>query len=373
MNWWGPRGALVWVVVAGCGGSDRGEPSEVVTDVHDVDGGDTPEADAAEDSEDGRDGESGDGEDDGDDEEVEVHSGHPCPEWAVAPSGTRLWGPDEVAPLGLRLPTPDGVEVVVTQGNDGDYTHVGDQRFAWDFGVPYGTTVHAAATGLVVWVEDGRIGAGPGPEWRELANFVVLDHGGGLFTSYVHLGIGSARVSAGDVVEVGEVLAETGESGQLTGPHIHFQVENVWSESVPAVFARGGRCNWVPRIGEVVVATAVELGLAWALSEMPGEAFAEDGVVEVVGLPARLLSRTELYEVAGRVPARAATEVYFLALPPEGGAAVFAQRFAVAPNRKFEGVLDLSDLGPGQYGVALVAGTGQAVRVPRSVRAAVIE
>lgn len=317
---------------------------------------------------------TGDTQDTGDtgDTKLEAPDAHPCPEWERPPE-TRLWHQDEVAPLALRLPLPDGVEAVVTQGNDGTFSHFDDQRFAWDFAVPYGTAVHAAASGVVVWVEDTQVGAGPGLEWRELANFIVLDHGGGLFTSYVHLAPGSALVMPGDVVLAGQPLAETGESGQLTGPHLHFQVENVWSESVPAVFARGLSCDWVPMDGERVVARPVTLSTEASVSPLPGLAFEEDGVVDAAGLPARLLSRSDVYAVTGRAPARAATEVYFLALPPTGGTAVFAQRFDVAPNRTFSGTLDLTELPEGQYGWALVAGTGQAVRVPRSVRAAVID
>lgn len=297
---------------------------------------------------------------------------HPCPQWQ-GPPPTSLWNDGAMAPLALRLPTPDGVPVWVSQGHDGAYSHVGDQRFAWDFAMPFGSSVHAAASGTVVWVEDTRVGAGPGVEWRELANFIVLDHGGGLFTSYVHLGAGSARVAVGDVVMAGEVLGLTGESGQLTGPHLHFQVENVWSESVPAVFARAGACDWVPVEGEVVVAGAVALGHEVSRSELPAGTFEEDGVVEVAGLPARLWSRAMPLVFSGRAPARSATEVYVLALPPEGGTALFARRFPVAANRRFQGVLDLSELAPGQYGLALVAGQGQAVRVLRSVRAAVVD
>lgn len=306
------------------------------------------------------------------DTKLEDPDSHPCPELEI-PAGTRLWGSDTRAPLALRLPTPPGLEAVVSQGNDGDYTHVADQRFAWDFAVPYGTAVHAAATGIVVWVEDTQVGAGPGSEWRDHANFVVLDHGGGLFTSYVHLAAGSARVFPGDVALVGEVLAETGESGQMTGPHLHFQVENVWSESVPAAFARASGCDWIPVVGERVVSRPYPLADDTTTSVLPPETFAEDGVVDVTGLPARLLLRDATYTIAGRAPARSATEVYFLALPPEGGTALFARRFEVTTNRYFEGELVLDELPAGQYGWALVAGTGQAVRVPRSVRAAVIE
>ena len=304
--------------------------------------------------------------------EVIIPEGHPCPELAAAPETSRLWDEGEIAPLALRLPTPDGMEVRVTQGNDGLHSHFGDERFAWDFGVELGTPVHAAASGVVVWMEDTSTSFGTGPEFRGEANFAVIDHGGGLFTSYVHLEAGSARALPGDVGDAGDVLAPTGLSGQMTGPHLHFQVENVWSESVPARFADEAGCAFLPKQDERVTAIGVPLAASAATSLMPADAFAEDGVTALEGLPARLFERAARPAIHGRATLQGATEVWFLVLPPAGGTAIFAQRFAVVAG-EIAGVLDLSAVEAGQYGVAMVAGTGGRVSVPRSVRAALIE
>jgi len=304
--------------------------------------------------------------------EVSVPGDHPCPDIALSPPGTAAWDDGVVAPLALRLPTPVGEPVRVTQGNDGTFSHFEDERFAWDFGVPLDTEVFAAAAGVVVWVDDTRTSFGVGPEFRLEANFVVLDHGGGLFTSYVHLEAGSAVVAPGDVVLAGEVLARTGLSGQMTGPHLHFQVENVWSASVPARFATPLGCVHLPQQDETVSAWAVPLAPSEVLSPMPADTFAEDGVVAVAGLPGRLFESSERPLIKGRTTLVGATEVWFLVLPDRGGNAVFAQDFAVVDGA-FEGRLDLSELAAGQYGVALVAGSGGGVSVPRSVRAAIVE
>ena len=53
--------------------------------------------------------------------------------------------------------------------------------------------------------------------------FVVLDHGEGLFTLYMHLS--KFLVPVGELVEKGTVLAESGSSGRVTGPHLHFGVQ----------------------------------------------------------------------------------------------------------------------------------------------------
>jgi hypothetical protein len=298
--------------------------------------------------------------------------GHPCPELAFTPLESRSWEDGAIAPLALRLPTPSGDAVRITQGNNGMFSHFGREQFAWDFGVPAGTPVHAAAAGVVVWVEDTRTLYGPEPELRDEANFVVLDHGAGLFTAYVHLALNSALVRPGDLVAPGEVLAQTGLSGQMTGPHLHFHVENVWSESLPARFATPEGCALLPAQDEWVTAWEVPLAASDRLSLAPADAFAEDGVIDVHGLPARLLERDEQPLIRGATTLEGATVVWFLVLPASGGTALFAQDFAVHGGR-FEGRLELSGVAAGQYGVALVASPGGAVSVPRSVRLALVE
>ena len=297
---------------------------------------------------------------------------HPCPELAFTPATSTLGDDQTIAPIALRLPTPLGLDVRITQGNDGAFSHFGDERFAWDFGVELGTEVRAAAAGVVVWMRDDSTSFGTTAEFKQDANFTVLDHGGGLFTSYVHLAAFSARVAVGDVVEPGEVLATTGLSGQMTGPHLHFQVENVWSRSLPARFAEPDGCTLLPALDDTVRAWEAPLVTSDRVSSMPSDAFQEDGVVALAGLPARLFERAEHPTISGRTTLDGAVEVWLLVLPAVGGDALFAQRFAVASGR-FSGKLDLRGLDPGQYGLALVAGDGGEVHVPRSVRAAVVE
>jgi murein DD-endopeptidase MepM/ murein hydrolase activator NlpD len=62
---------------------------------------------------------------------------------------------------------------------------------------------------------------GPG---RILGNHLVLDLGGGVYAALAHLRGGSLRVRAGDRVTAGQPLAECGNSGNSTEPHLHFQL-----------------------------------------------------------------------------------------------------------------------------------------------------
>lgn len=81
-----------------------------------------------------------------------------------------------------------------------------------DFAVPSGTAVRAAGSGVVVHA--GWLGA--------YGNAVIIDHGGGVSTLYGHNS--SVRVSVGQSVSQGDVVASSGSTGYSTGPHVHFEV-----------------------------------------------------------------------------------------------------------------------------------------------------
>jgi hypothetical protein len=117
----------------------------------------------------------------------------------------------------------------------------------------FGAPVHAVADGTVVrvsqWQRDHRsrdsipaLGLFIAESFlRELlgpagvlGNHVVLDLGDGTFAVYAHLRSGSARVARGDRVAAGSVLAECGNSGNSTQPHLHFQVQDRRSTLIAA-------------------------------------------------------------------------------------------------------------------------------------------
>lgn len=60
--------------------------------------------------------------------------------------------------------------------------------------------------------------------WSGYGYCVIIDHGGGVWTLYGHIRKGGLRVSAGDKVNRGDVVAESGSTGNSTGPHLHFEV-----------------------------------------------------------------------------------------------------------------------------------------------------
>jgi murein DD-endopeptidase MepM/ murein hydrolase activator NlpD len=83
-----------------------------------------------------------------------------------------------------------------------------------DIDVPEGTPVHAAASGKVYFYG----------EQEGYGNVLILQHANGYYTLYGHLS--DSYVSAGQYVEMGQVVAASGNTGVSSGPHLHFEIRN---------------------------------------------------------------------------------------------------------------------------------------------------
>jgi hypothetical protein len=153
------------------------------------------------------------------------------------PSGTHRWGIGQEFAYDLVRVDMDG------SSGKGDETKP-ESYYA------YGQEVLAPADGTVYEVRDGiddtqmaqfatnpatmmkriveyqtKLRAQYGPRGSD-GNFITIDHGNGEYSVMVHLKKSSIRVKKGERVKRGQVVAQVGQSGLSTEPHLHFEVVN---------------------------------------------------------------------------------------------------------------------------------------------------
>lgn len=124
-------------------------------------------------------------------------------------------GPEVQVPFGCGLAFP------VSQAHETG-SHLQNDTWAWDFRMPEGTPIVAAADGVVRLARgDSEIG-GCDPAYAKFANYVVVTHGDGVETQYLHFQ--SVTVKQGQKVKAGELLGYSGSTGWACGAHLHFKV-----------------------------------------------------------------------------------------------------------------------------------------------------
>lgn len=124
---------------------------------------------------------------------------------------------------------------------------------------PVGVPVRAAGSGIVRWAADARQADAPifqnSPSYGQV---IVIEHdfsyqGQPLYTLYAHLS--AAFVQQGQHVEGGEVIGQVGNTGNVTGPHVHFEVRMGEKNNYASTY---NPILWmVPYVGNGVIAGRV--------------------------------------------------------------------------------------------------------------------
>ena len=116
-------------------------------------------------------------------------------------TGSMMWP----CPSSKRVTSDYGPRTSPTNGASSNHKGI-------DIGAAYGADIVAADGGTVLVATYSSSGG----------NYVIIDHGGGLCTVYMH--VSSLTVSAGQTVSKGQVIAKVGSTGISTGNHLHFGV-----------------------------------------------------------------------------------------------------------------------------------------------------
>jgi len=109
----------------------------------------------------------------------------------------------------FRLPRPTRVTSIYGTGREFNGVVTG-RHMGTDFSGQVGAPVFATNDGIVALVADFYLAG----------TVVYLDHGEGLISAYFHLS--RTRVKEGDRVTRGQRIGDVGQSGRVTGPHLHW-------------------------------------------------------------------------------------------------------------------------------------------------------
>lgn len=260
------------------------------------------------------------------------------------------------------LPFAAGRTRPIVQGNNDPTSH--DGLYAWDFAMPFGEPVLAAAAGRVV----ATLSTSPRnePDTTDFlfpANFVRIDHGNGLLSYYAHLDTQGITVVPGQYVVAGQVIGYASNSGAAIDPQLHFEVVDASGNSVPSAFYEVPYDGGVPSAGDEVTSAnrldAATLEL-YHPSRLPADAFLINQI-ELLGQtpPAFFYSAQTPYSLTGKTLS-GDTKACVALVDPDSFETVFCELVDVGADGVFVDDFEFPADLVGDYYLAVISGTAGA-------------
>jgi len=121
-----------------------------------------------------------------------------------------------------------------------------------DYAIPVGTAIFASAAGKVTAATTDTSASGG------YGKYVKIDHGDGFLTLYGHLSNIIIALAVGSVIEQGKVIGLSGNTGNSTGPHLHWElrINGIPTDPTPYIITE----PVIPPSGDKYIVTA-EIGL----------------------------------------------------------------------------------------------------------------
>lgn len=265
-------------------------------------------------------------------------------------------------PARFSLPFAAGRTRLIAQGNNDPISHA--DLYAWDFAMPFGEPVLAAAAGRVV----ATLATSPRNEpdttnFLFPANFVRIDHGNGLIGYYAHLDTLGVTVVPGQYVVPGQVIGYASNTGPAIDPQLHFEVVDASGNSLPSAFHEVAYDGGVPSTGDEVT-SANRLDVAaidlYHPSRLPADAFLINQI-ELLGQtpPAFFYSAETPYSLTGRTLA-GDTKACVALVDPNSLETVFCDLVDVAADGLFTDDFEFPAELAGDYYLAVISGTAGA-------------
>jgi murein DD-endopeptidase MepM/ murein hydrolase activator NlpD len=145
----------------------------------------------------------------------------------ATPEDTRIESPAKAAEATGALPTfrwPVRGKVITSYGAKTN----GKANDGINLAVPEGTPVKAAEDGVVAY---------SGNELKGYGNLVLVRHSNGYVTAYAHAS--ELLVKRGDTIKRGQIIAKSGQSGEVGSPQLHFEIRKGSSPVDPLQFLNG--------------------------------------------------------------------------------------------------------------------------------------